>query len=115
MLAQPADGSPLLAAVNWVAGSLLGPVATSVAVIAVAWIGYRMLFGEVDLRRGLTVVLGCFILFGASTIVAGIRAAIVEEQRPPRLAHAPPPPVVPPLNQLGVSADPYAGASVPAR
>jgi hypothetical protein len=30
-------------------------------------------FDRIDLRRGLSVVLGCFILFGAPTIVKGLR------------------------------------------
>ena len=34
-----------------------------------------MLTGRMDWRRGLTVVVGCFIIFGAAAIVAGIRSA----------------------------------------
>jgi type IV secretion system protein VirB2 len=50
-------------------------VATAVAVIAVAMVGFMMLTGRMNWRMGGTVVLGCFILFGATTIVAGIQAA----------------------------------------
>jgi type IV secretion system protein VirB2 len=32
-----------------------------------------MLTGRIEWRRGLTVVIGCFIIFGAVAIVAGIR------------------------------------------
>ena len=32
-----------------------------------------MLTGRMDWRRGVVVVMGCFILFGAAAIVAGIR------------------------------------------
>lgn len=73
--ADPTGSSPLVGALNWVQGTLLGNLATTAAVIAVAACGFLMLTGRMDWRRGLTVVIGCFIIFGAVTIVAGIRAA----------------------------------------
>ena len=72
--ADPAGSSPLIAALDWVQGTLLGNLATSAAVIAVAVVGLLMLTGRMDWRRGLTVVVGCFIIFGAVSIVAGIRS-----------------------------------------
>jgi type IV secretion system protein VirB2 len=72
---DPAGSSPILAALGWVQGTLLGHVATMVAVIAVAMVGFMMLTGRINWRLGATVVMGCFILFGATTIVAGIQAA----------------------------------------
>jgi type IV secretion system protein VirB2 len=72
---DPAGSGPIIAALGWVQGTLLGHVATAVAVIAVAMIGFMMLTGRINWRTGATVVLGCFILFGATTIVAGIQAA----------------------------------------
>lgn len=71
---DPAGSSPLLAALNWVQGTLLGNLATTAAVIAVAVIGYLMLTGRFDWRRGIVVLVGIFIIFGAVTIVAGIRS-----------------------------------------
>ena len=71
---DPAGSSPIIAALDWVQGTLLGNLATTAAVIAVAAVGFLMLTGRIDWRRGLTVVLGCFILFGAVSIVAGIRS-----------------------------------------
>jgi type IV secretory pathway VirB2 component (pilin) len=71
---DPAGSSPLLAALDWVQGTLLGNLATTAAVIAVAAVGFMMLTGRMDWRRGLTVVIGCFIIFGAAAIVAGIRS-----------------------------------------
>jgi type IV secretion system protein VirB2 len=73
-VADPAGSSPLLAALNWVQGTLLGNVATSAAVIAVAAVGFMMLTGRIEWRRGLTVIVGAFIIFGAVSIVAGIRS-----------------------------------------
>ena len=72
--ADPAGSSPLLAALNWVQGTLLGNLATTAAVIAVAIIGYLMLTGRFEWRRGLVVLVGIFVIFGAGTIVAGIRS-----------------------------------------
>lgn len=72
---DPRGSGPILAAVNWVQGTLLGNVATAVAVIAVAMVGFLMLTGRMNWKHGITVILGCFILFGAAVIVAGIQAA----------------------------------------
>lgn len=72
--ADPAGSGPILGAVNWLQGTLLGTVATVVAVIAVASVGFLMLTGRMNWRYGVTVILGCFILFGATSIVAGIQS-----------------------------------------
>ncbi|MEG3156041.1 TrbC/VirB2 family protein [Sphingomonas sp. RB1R13] len=74
-IADPAGSGPLVAAVHWLEGTLLGTVATVVAVIAVATVGFLMLMGRINWRYGATVILGCFILFGATSIVAGIHSA----------------------------------------
>lgn len=71
--ADPAGSGPILAALQWVQGTLLGNLATTAAVIAVAIVGFMMLTGRMDWRRGITVVVGAFILFGAAAIVAGLR------------------------------------------
>ena len=71
---DPAGSSVILTAVSWLQGTLLGNVATALAVIAVGATGLMMLTGRIDWRRGATVILGCFIVFGAAAIVAGIRS-----------------------------------------
>ena len=71
---DPAGSGTVLSAVNWVQGTLLGNVATAAAVIAVGAVGLMMLTGRLDWRRGAVVILGCFILFGAASIVGGIRS-----------------------------------------
>ena len=71
---DPAGSSPLLAALTWVQGTLLGNLATTAAVIAVAVIGYMMLTGRFDWRRGIITLVGIFVIFGAVSIVAGIRS-----------------------------------------
>ncbi len=72
---DPQGSGVLIGAVNWLQGTLLGTVATVVAVIAIAAVGFAMLTGRINWRHGAVVVLGCFIVFGAASIVAGIRAA----------------------------------------
>jgi type IV secretory pathway VirB2 component (pilin) len=71
---DPAGSSPILGALQWVQGTMLGNLATTAAVIAVAVVGFMMLTGRIEWRRGLTVVVGCFIIFGAVAIVAGIQS-----------------------------------------
>jgi type IV secretion system protein VirB2 len=73
-LADPAGSSVLVRAVQWLQNTLLGTIATVVAVIAVASVGFLMLTGRINWRYGATVILGCFILFGAASIVAGIQS-----------------------------------------
>src|SRR3990170_3123340 len=72
---DPAGSGPIVAALGWLQGTLLGNVATAVAVMAVAAVGFMMLTGRMNWRFGATVILGCFILFGAASIVSGIQAA----------------------------------------
>ena len=70
---NPQGSGPIVSALMWLQGTLLGNVATAVAVIAVAMVGFMMLTGRMNWRHGITVIIGCFILFGAASIVAGIR------------------------------------------
>jgi type IV secretory pathway VirB2 component (pilin) len=72
---DPAGSGPIVAALGWLQGTLLGNVATAVAVMAVAAVGFMMLTGRLNWRFGASVIMGCFILFGASAIVAGIQQA----------------------------------------
>ncbi len=74
---DPAGSGPIINAVAWLQGTLLGTVATVVAVIAVASVGFLMLTGRMNWRYGATVIVGCFILFGAASIVSGIQATAV--------------------------------------
>src|SRR5919106_6717257 len=71
---DPAGSGVLVSAVNWLQGTLMGTVATVAAVIAVAAVGFMMLTGRINWRYGATVILGCFVLFGAASIVAGIQS-----------------------------------------
>lgn len=121
-LPDPPSASPIESAMSWIGDLLFGPLATAIAVIAIAWIGFAMLSGRVDIRRGLTVILGCFLLFGARGLADGLSSSISAEAAPVA-AIVPPPPVyanpratsqnTAPDNIGGNVFDPYAGASVP--
>ncbi|MET0308344.1 MAG: TrbC/VirB2 family protein [Sphingomonas sp.] len=118
-LADPSGSSPLVAAATWLEGTVLGTVASTLALIAVAGVGMMMLTGRIHLRRGGTVILGCFILFGAPGIALGMQNALRREAvlplppaalvEPSALANLPKP-AAPSSNY-----DPYAGASLPPR
>ena len=80
---DPAGSNVILSAVGWLQGTLLGNVATALAVIAVGATGLLMLTGRIDWRRGATVIVGCFIVFGAAAIVAGNQVGRGRELRRP--------------------------------
>jgi type IV secretory pathway VirB2 component (pilin) len=118
LLVAATGESPLVAAGQWLQGTLLGTIATAVAIIAVAATGMMMLTGRIDWRRGVSVVLGCFIIFGAPGIAAGILGLVNSREDsylPPEPAPLPPEPVSPKPQPVAAPApyDPYAGASVP--
>lgn len=114
-LTDPPAESPIAEGLMWVQGVALGSTATAIAVIAIAVVGLLMLSGRLELRRGITVVLGCFILFGASGIAAAITGLATTRSKSGT-------PILPSTDQpehLSAAApapsayDPYAGASVP--
>lgn len=112
--------NPFGSALGWIEGTVLGTVATVVAVIAVAAVGFMMLSGRIDVRRSTQVILGCFIIFGASTIAGGVQATVFgsnSERAEPSELPPPPPQVIPQTSgQTPASTyDPYAGAAVPQR
>ena len=113
-LTDPPAASPIADGILWVQSAVLGSTATAVAVIVVAAIGLLMLTGRLELRRGTTVVLGCFILFGAGGIAQAVTGLASAESGPVARASI----QTPPLQQLppapsSSAYDPYAGASVP--
>ncbi len=57
---------------RWIEGAILGEFALGLCVIAVAFIGARMLIGRLPLREGARIVVGCFVLLGAPVIARGL-------------------------------------------
>jgi type IV secretion system protein VirB2 len=110
-LSDSLGSSALVAAMMWLQGTLLGVVATTVAVIAVSCLGMLMLVGRLEIRRGLTTIAGCVVLLCASAIAGGIKGTVNESVVLARSPFAvPPAPQVPPMAR---NPDPYAGASMP--
>lgn len=64
-LFEPQGSSAIADAAAWINGALLGSLAIGLCVIAVATIGLITLSGRLPVRRGMHVVLGCFVLLGA--------------------------------------------------
>jgi type IV secretory pathway VirB2 component (pilin) len=71
---DPSGSGVIADAVNWLTGTLLGNVATGIAILAVAIIAILLMTGRIEWGRAALVVIGIFVLFGAVSIVSGIRA-----------------------------------------
>lgn len=105
------SGGSVSAASSWLTALLGGEAALLVATLAVALLGFVFLSGRLEWRRAGFVVLGISLLFGASSIAAGlmgIGGAPVGSS-----IDVPLPPPAPPTEMPSAMADPYAGASVP--
>lgn len=114
LLALQQNDGAVAAAVKWVADGLLGPAATSIAILAIAALGLAMLLGRFDLRSAGRTVLGSFILFGAPLIAYALMQSLAAREiaipEVTQTAPAAPPPSVP---KNAPANDPYAGAAVP--
>lgn len=71
---NPSGSGVIADAINWLTGTLLGNVATGIAILAVAIIAILLMIGRIEWGRAALVVIGIFVLFGAVSIVSGIRA-----------------------------------------
>lgn len=67
-----AGGTPMVESARWIEVVMLGEIALGVCGLAVAFIGVLMLTGRLPLREGGRIVVGCFVLLGASVIAAGV-------------------------------------------
>ena len=101
--------SPFLNASDWLRDALLGTFSTSLAIIAVGFVGLRMVTGHMSPVLVIRVLAGCFVLFGAPTIASGLIAAAKDgyHTHAPDPLESPKPPSLPRPDQV----DPYAGAS----
>lgn len=104
------DSSAVVEASEWIAGLLTGSLATGIAVIAIAAVGFGMLGGRIDLRRGASAILGCFLLFGAPAIAEALSSLSRSEVS--AAPDAAPPPSAGPAPNAPPQQDPYAGASL---
>lgn len=108
----PQDSEPLSHAAGWLVTLITGELSLPLCTLAVAFIGFMILRGRLELRRSAAVVLGCFVLLGAPTIAgaflrfgeAAARSAGSGSNADANLGDRSP---VPPADY-----DPYAGASM---
>jgi len=111
---DPISGLSIVKATDWAQALLLGAVGTSVAVIAMAGIGFAMLQGRMQVRRGVLTVIGCFTIFSARTIAEALLGTTPASSSNDVIIPIAPPVYVAPLPPPAAY-DPYAGASVPVR
>lgn len=97
-------------AVAWVERLVVGSIATSVAVLAIATLGALLLTGRSDWRQAFRTIVGCFIVFGASGIVGGLLGT--NSSGAESVSITPPPPVTSEPRVSGRPYDPYAGAAL---
>ena len=104
--------APLVAASDWITGTLLGGLAAILCVIAVAFVGLLMMSGRLAIRDAVRVVLGCFVLLGAPVIAAGLQG--VAKEAVVTVPEIQPAPIMPPETapRAPSTYDPYAGASL---
>ncbi len=99
-------------AAGWLTDTLLGSVAVTLCILAVAYVGFMMVAGRLPVKHGLRVVLGCFILLGAPILASAFLSAGQSQVAAP----VPPPLTEAEVNPRGdlppADYDPYAGASV---
>ena len=72
--------------IEWLAALLTGTLATSIAILAVATVGFMLLSGRVQAAQVARVVLGCFIVFGAASIATGVSTLAILADPPPNVA-----------------------------
>jgi len=110
-LFDAANEGSVPAAIAWLNGTLLGTVATGLAIMAVAFIGFTMLSGRLAIRDGIRVIIGCFVLFGASYVASSLSALAYGGTRTQTIV-APPTDLAPRAELPPADYDPYAGASL---
>jgi hypothetical protein len=68
------------AAISWLVALITGEVATILPMIAIAFVGYLCFAGRLPIVRAGSVILGTFLLFGASQMAAALVNLAGDEQ-----------------------------------
>jgi len=66
---------PLEAIIESIIGIMTGPIATGVAIVAVAAIGYMWMSGRMEMGKAVSIVFGMVLIFGAANIVNALRGS----------------------------------------
>lgn len=110
----PPPSAALSEAGFWLQGLVLGSLATAVATLAVALLGFALLAGRISARQAAQVAIGAFILFSAPVLARGFLDLAQGVGTQP--AAISPPPSAPSQQPMPPpERDPYAGAAVPGR
>lgn len=107
------ETNALAQAAQWVSQLATGSIATGAATITIAAVGFAMLAGRIDLRRGASVIIGCFILFAAPGMARTFMQWAGAGEADRTTAYAPSSlPATPSGPPVAQPFDPYAGASL---
>lgn len=110
---------PIEAAATWITAVASGSLVTIMMTLAVASLAISLLFGQISMRRGSQIVVGCFILASSAQIAGALTGSITHNDHlsvPPRPAPTqvevlqPLGPEPTTRSQSGNPFDPYAGA-----
>ena len=106
------NSSSLGQAAEWFDAVLAGLLVIAICTIALAALGLALFAGRLDIRRGAAVIIGCFLVLGASNIANGLIGSSTGLAAVPEFPLAPRAPLqIPPRKDRNVD-DPYAGASL---
>lgn len=72
---------------HWLTDLLSGPIATFLATLAIAFLGFQLLSGRMAVRRGALVIFGCMVLFGSGVVAQ----SLMDLARGPAIAPLPAP------------------------
>lgn len=111
-LGTPISPGALVTAANWLQQVVAGNAAMLLGVIAVAVLGLGMFNGQLPVRRGLVVVAGCFLLFGAPSIGRALLGLPNAEPKEVAASEGEPVPKPVSLPAVPIDRDPYAGAGL---
>jgi type IV secretory pathway VirB2 component (pilin) len=105
---------PIQTSADWLASFVVGEIAVTLCVLAVAFVGLALMSGRLVLRKGAFVVLGCFVVLGAPSLAAVlIELGNAGEGRSSFSHSASSSPSTLPARDLPPATyDPYAGASL---
>lgn len=79
---QYISGSVLVSAVYWLLNLFINQLSQLLCTIAIAFVGFSMLSGRMNIKRGLSIIFGCFIIFSAREIADGLRMTATDGAAP---------------------------------
>ena len=103
---------PLGGMIDWLLKLLSGNLVVALCVVGVALLGYGLLQGRISFRRGVNVILGCFVVLAAPAFGPEIRVFGANWRDKPDIFVASPTEVAPRSEVAPSTYNPYANASL---